>query len=531
MSVSPEAFALLVLSDATLSTGAMLESGYLALECVTITHPGGHSSTDRDVYLVLRLNTTETPLDPDRVVQRSDSPGYRNYIFRGTPNDPAELTLSFKLPANGTNPTYFEDLDTFEGIIGQYHGEVRGATTGQSTPSLSPSYPQEKAATKGSKITIGGTTQNDQDLRGHLVMVDEKTGEVVGQVEDRFRIQEDPTMHTRGHENDPVVIEVSEEAQSNEESDANAMAAFARIVPPEEANWITNSASVVSSAISLTTNLVVTTITAASNFYVNHSKPSPHHSAAATPAGEQPPTLGKGPAPPLPPRPRALVFLTSETTKKNLNKVHAVSGEAVKVSAKTVGFIDGLIRKAMGAKPKRERPAFFGPAAGQAPSSGAASPSYAQYQPGEKSAGLNPPAYGSRPGTPSGSGSASAPPPLPPRKPLTNKDRILISADLILSTIDHSTRQLLDASTQQVGKVMHHKYGAEAAESSMLMANTARNVGLVYVDARGIGRRALLKRAGRQFVKARFSSRDPGVTGQGPTPAAPASGANTPLHK
>lgn len=50
------------------------------------------------------------------------------------------------------------------------------------------------------------------------------------------------------------------------------------------------------------------------------------------------------------------------------------------------------------------------------------------------------------------------------------------------------------------------RYGPEAAETSQMLAGTARNAGLVYVDLRGIGRRAILKRAGKQFVKGRFSS-------------------------
>jgi spartin len=99
------------------------------------------------------------------------------------------------------------------------------------------------------------------------------------------------------------------------------------------------------------------------------------------------------------------------------------------------------------------------------------------------------------------------------------KDKVLISADLILSTIDHSTRQLIDTSTSQFGKVMHHKYGEEAAESSTLMANTARNVGLVYVDMRGIGRRALLKRVGKTYIKSKVSSRKNADVPAGHAPA------------
>jgi spartin len=40
----------------------------------------------------------------------------------------------------------------------------------------------------------------------------------------------------------------------------------------------------------------------------------------------------------------------------------------------------------------------------------------------------------------------------------------------------------------------------------MLLTGTARNVGLVYVDMSGMGRRALLRRAGKTFVKASVSN-------------------------
>ena len=65
------------------------------------------------------------------------------------------------------------------------------------------------------------------------------------------------------------------------------------------------------------------------------------------------------------------------------------------------------------------------------------------------------------------------------------------------------------------------RYGPQAEESSLYIAGTARNVGLVYIDMSGIGRRALLKRAGKTFLKARLSSNDPAVypvPGQAPVP-------------
>ena len=50
-----------------------------------------------------------------------------------------------------------------------------------------------------------------------------------------------------------------------------------------------------------------------------------------------------------------------------------------------------------------------------------------------------------------------------------------------------------------------NRYGPDAQRSTHLVSHTARNVVLVYVDMRGFARRALLKRAGKEFVKARVS--------------------------
>ncbi|KAF8163687.1 hypothetical protein B0H34DRAFT_765375 [Crassisporium funariophilum] len=530
----PEAFVLLNLQDATLSSSGITENGVLSLQCVTLSHPDSQSTEERDVYLVLSLNASETPIDPARVIQRTDVPGVRTYHFAGTQIDPTELVLTLKTPVpEGSHPQRSENLETFDNIIAQYAVDFRGSRSGTS-PTIAPIQGQKP----------GVSLTGNKDLRGHLVMINEDTGEVVGEVEDRFRIREDPIMHEKGHENDPVIIEVPE--QSTRESDATTLEVFARIVPPDQQTWITKSASIVSHAISMTTNILLTTITTASSYYVAHSDQSPHHSSPTTPkgSGSKSPTAGGAP-PPLPPR--ALVFLTSEKTRKGLSTVHAMSGQAVKVSSKTVNTIDNMIRRAMGGKSKRTKYfAHGGLAAGQGPipglmTPGGGVPTIPPRSPSPSfstKSGLAPPPYSSGgeknfsvspggPPLPPRRSTSPAPPPLPPRTAsgtpegsapmqprLSTKDHILISADLILSTIDDSTRRVLDVGTQELSKVMGHKYGAEAAESSSLLAGTARNVGLVYVDMRGIGRRALLKSAGKNFVKARISSHTPELQDQ-----------------
>jgi spartin len=231
----PEAFVLLSLPDATLKSTGFAEVGVLNLECVTLPIPEAKSAGERTVYLVLKLNNFEIPIDPDRVVECTDVAGTRTYTFAQTPSDPTHLTLTLKGPRPGSSDVEFvEKLDTFDNILEQYVVNFKGTSVANGSDLGAPT----SVYTTG----IGSVTSN-KDLRGHLVMINEETGEVVGEVEDRFRIREDPVMYEKGHENEPVIIEVAEE--SNIESDANALEAFARMVPPDQRNWITQSASVV----------------------------------------------------------------------------------------------------------------------------------------------------------------------------------------------------------------------------------------------------------------------------------------------
>ncbi|RDB24224.1 hypothetical protein Hypma_008599 [Hypsizygus marmoreus] len=540
---TPDAFLLLTLPNATLTVSGTKsspsQSGILSLECVTVQIPNATAATDRDVYLVLRLNAIETAIDPARVIQRTENGGRRMYTFHPTDTDPSELVVS--IPLMNGNAHVLEDLETFESILAQY-ADLRGA------PGLSSPSPTGAPAPPGTSRGFPGA---HGDLRGQLVMVNEDTGEVLGQFDNaQFRVQEDPSMHEKGRENDAVIIEVPER-RSGEEQDATAMEMFIRAVPPEQQDWITKSATIVSHAISQTTNLLLTTITTASSYYIAHSTPSPHHSSSSTPSSSTPSsgTPKSTPGTPKPPPPPALVFLTSERTRKGLAGVHAVSGQAVKVSSKTVSAIDSMIRRAMGGKAKRQKfttrsgvssPASLSPAASSSGSGSPTPPRLPLRSPSSSS--LAPPAYVSIPGKsssfpndtkpalPPRRSPSPVPPTLPRRSPthtpqapeiqaprpavtLSKKERILLSADLIFATIDNETRRVLDTGTERIGAVVGHKYGEEAKETSLLMAGTARNVGLVYVDMRGIGRRALLKQAGMQLVRGRVSE-NPALEGR-----------------
>jgi spartin len=225
----PEAFLLLTLENATVVTPTFSQSGILSLECVSVQIP----EADRDVYLILRVGSVETPIDPARVIHRTDGQGWRKYTFHSTEVDLTEMNVTFSLPTDQKSGSVFmEDLETFEGILAQY-ADLRGLpdSAGQT------SYPVGDVLGPGSPGGHG-------DLRGHLVLINEDTGEVVGQFDDsKLNIQEDPKLQQRGHEGDIVIIEIPDAVQADE--GRTPMEIFVRTVPADQQDWITKSATLI----------------------------------------------------------------------------------------------------------------------------------------------------------------------------------------------------------------------------------------------------------------------------------------------
>ncbi|KAF8427670.1 senescence-associated protein-domain-containing protein [Tirmania nivea] len=79
----------------------------------------------------------------------------------------------------------------------------------------------------------------------------------------------------------------------------------------------------------------------------------------------------------------------------------------------------------------------------------------------------------------------------------------LIAFGTIADGIDHASRLILTTSSQAATTMAGHRYGAEAEEVARGLTGVVKNVGLVYVDASGISRRAVVKSVAKGMVVGR----------------------------
>ncbi|CAE7100416.1 unnamed protein product [Rhizoctonia solani] len=394
-----EGFLLLTIPNCTLlAQDRRTQTGVLALECVTIPLPtqtpfagaARDTNNERDVWLVLRLGDFETIISPTQAITHARA----QHQFTIPAEDGGNVTLT--IPAPMTDAAT-EDLESLEVLLSQY-GVLR--ETGPGAP----------------------TDKGQGDNKGRLMLVDEDNGAMLGTLGEQFHIREDPGLVSKGHEKDPVVVEIPERGEQ----------VYVHNISPDEQDWLLRSAGYISRGILYATDLATKGMAAAAQRYVSNSSPT-----------TQP-----------------IVF--SETTNSNMRRVHNISGQAVNVTAKTTGMIHKMIDMGI------DRVA---------------------------GTGKNKQADRSAPGAP-------PPPPRPPR--LLN--RILISTDLLLTTLEQSATQLVSHGTEAASKVAGHRYGPEAGAHTKHFGETVRNVGVVYIDARGVGRRALIKRAGKRIIKGRLGS-------------------------
>jgi len=506
MSPTSDAFILVTIPNATLtssSTGTL--TGQLVLEYVTFDVPTS-AQVAQDVLLVLVLRSSgnntvlfEAPLDPARALSVSSVPSppssfgvgvvaRQRYVFHATQDD-AEFTV--ELPENGNNAT--DDIELFRSVLVGYVTDVR--VNGEVQQSALPPPAPVAGAGAGAGTIVGA----DEDLRGRFVLMNEDDGEIVGTLDRSVSVVEDPSLEESGREKDTLVVEVPEGADIHDGLLEEEV--LVSTIPPEERDWMLKTAVFVSHAISGTTTLLTSAMAGASNLYIANSTPStttPNSTATASPrpitpnssssASKSRSQANSPPPPPAHPS-RTLLLLQSPTTRKNLTQIHAVSGSAAKLSSKAAATVDSLIQRATGS----------GNSSSSSSSNPNPNPNSSSSSSADKGKGRSPTPQPQQQQQQGPTAAAAA-------APLRKRTSVALSAALILASIEASAIRLVDAGSAAVTAAVTHKYGATAGENAALAGRTARNIVLVYVDVRGLGRRVIVKRMTKSWVKGRIAS-------------------------
>jgi spartin len=497
-STAAEGFLLLTISNVTLSSTSPANpipyplTGLLSLECVTLNVA---DPLERDVWLVLRIepaqNSTATVFElPLPSTQRAilSRPNHR-YSLPMTSSGGGELILTLPAP-NTTNQK--EDVETLEVILAQY-------LVLQIEEDAPPPF-------EGSSTDFNP----DGDLKGRLILVDEDNGQVVGTLGEQFSLQEDASLRAEGSEKAPVLVEIPDEEDEGSSSQGARRPIFVHTIAVDDSDWVSKTAGFLGCApsfnllysssylcnrrgIVVATNAVATGMTSASNYYISRSKPT------------------------------AQPIAFSENTQKNIKRIHTISGKAVKVTSKTTGLIHQTVERLAdrvagkgkgqvgsnyssqsGLNPAAATGMPYGSprSASQSTMSKDASKEWAHLHPGGTPASFQPPPYQPSP-TP---GSQHGIPPLPPRRRLLN--RLLTSTDLLLTTLESSASHLITHTSTSLSAVATHKYGPDAGRAVGMVGDSVKNVAVVYIDMRGVGRRALLKVAGKRMIKAKMGGKE-----------------------
>ncbi|GAA5889092.1 hypothetical protein JCM5296_007162 [Sporobolomyces johnsonii] len=81
----------------------------------------------------------------------------------------------------------------------------------------------------------------------------------------------------------------------------------------------------------------------------------------------------------------------------------------------------------------------------------------------------------------------------------------LTAINTVADHLEAGGKTLLDSGSKSASQVIHHKYGAEARGVADDFGGSIKHCVLVYVDARGVTRRALLKSVGKGALKAKMA--------------------------
>ncbi|KAJ9124208.1 hypothetical protein QFC22_001006 [Naganishia vaughanmartiniae] len=520
--------------------------GSSKLECISLpinpavgrqqANPFADSSDPtKDLWLVLKVGTFELPLLPTHKISKSTAANGAIVFTIPSPHSPSGPMLELRL-APIASPEDKEDYETFEILLKQYgclplsqvSREIKGSAAIASpsssdlvgmatTPSVSassqrtpPPVPPKNGLSNGpAPGTASPRARTEAQEGGRFVLVDEETGQVIGELDNRIDVEvgsgvnasRPGTAAGEGKSAEPVVVDFGE----MEEGWAQKVT-VQTVDEKDLDDWMLKGAHYISTASK--------SMTGAAELYIRNTKP------------------------------RAEPVKFSSGTKEGIRQVHNVSAKGVKVTKKTMDTVNNAIGrvvevaadKGYGGYDKAQtiwKTNYTSPDASRRPSVATDGqqlpPPYA-----EKPSALQ--VDTKMPENMSQSQQPATAPPLPSRKetaasPAQQKqpqtaqgtqrpfwNRVFLAAEVIGTSLEATTQTLITSGTNAAAEAAGHKYGAEAGEAARILGGSVRNVALVYVDVRGVGRKTLFKSTAKGFkgvVKTRLTNgKEVTITGQ-----------------
>lgn len=248
---------LLTLPDVAFTTSTTSEDGTLTLELRT-----GSREKEKDVAtLILRLNAHAHTVEPASVVTLVIAQdGRRTYSFDvggGEKREKPQVVRVVVRPPTEDVPHIAQDIETFDHLLTQYADlswSYDQAVVPPPLPARSSPAPSEHHANL--KVNVEEAKPvDDPALRGRLVLMDETSGEVVGELPQTLNIHEDLSVARNEKGSDAVVLEMHPDmydactgvrALGAEGEDLKeARDVIIRAVPPEERDWILKGATLI----------------------------------------------------------------------------------------------------------------------------------------------------------------------------------------------------------------------------------------------------------------------------------------------
>lgn len=418
---------------------------------------GGTQTPEEDFYLHLSI-PPELDLAIPATTQIFHQPPDSYLIPRWDVGPEVGAFIRIQFPSIGTGPKNVtqDDIDTFETILAQCTAFMDYApSSGSKSRDPAPYNPADFAPGEG-YVGTGGT--QGENMHGRIVLVDEEDGRVVGELGEGYNVVENGDVKPGSKREWSPWRDLFRPG-----APTDLLAGPVEIELPAEGEGnkvrvanVSEEYLEMSRHPAYQNSTIVQTSATASRLIVTTSS---YISNAITSGAENFMKKTK-------PVPKPVTF--SEATHARIRKVGTFSNGAADFSARTLGQVDRVAQN-LGASFARK-----------------------DAKPRSDKRHMPPPEY--KPG-------------------VLNKSMIAFST--LADGITESARTMLMTGSAAASSMIGHRYGAEAGSVANDLTGGVKNVGLVYIDATGVSRRALLKSVAKGMVVGRMRDGKEVVVGAG----------------